>query len=463
MPNNKRIIIIIGGGPGGYVAAIRAAQLGAQVVLIEKDTLGGTCLNRGCIPTKALLQSAEVFSLAKEAETFGVLVEKASLDFSSAMKWKEATVKRLVGGVTSLMRKNKVKVIKGTGTIIEPKTVKVLESKEEIKGDSIIVATGSKPSKVPIKGIDEPGVMTSDDALVMDRLPQSVLAVGGGIVGLEFAQILGRMGAKVTVVEIMPQILPGEDAEIAQILAGALGEEGIEVCCGATITGIESTTSGGKKVLFTAADGGKEVRTVEKVLVAVGRRPNTDDLGIEKLGVTLDKGRIVVNERMETNIPGVYAIGDVIGGLMLAHVAMEEGKCAAENAMGLDSGMDYQAVPRCVYTSPELAGAGLTEAKAKEEYQDVRVGRFPFVASGRASTLNETKGMVKVVTDARYGQILGVHILGPQASELIAEAVLAIQWEATPEEIASCIHAHPTLSEAMMEAALNVDGKAIHY
>ena len=463
MPNNKHDIIIIGGGPGGYVAAIRAAQLGAQVVLIEKDTLGGTCLNRGCIPTKALLQSADVFSLAKKAETFGVFVEKVSLDFSSAMKWKEATVKRLVGGVTSLMRKNKIKVIKGTGTIVELNVVKVLESKEEIKGDSIIIATGSKPSKIPVKGIDEPGVMTSDDALVMNQLPQSALVVGGGIVGLEFAQILNGMGAKVTVVEMMPQILPGEDTEVAQMLEGILREDGIEIYCGATITGIESTTPGGKRVLFTAADDGEEVRTVEKVLVAVGRRPNTDDLGIEKLGVTLDKGRIVVNERMETNIQGVYAVGDVVGGLMLAHVAMEEGKCAVENAMGLDSRMNYQAVPRCVYPSPAVAAVGLTEAEAHKEYQDVRVGRFPFMASGRALTLNETQGVVKVITDARYGQIIGVHILGLQASELIAEAVLAMRLEVTPEEIASCIHAHPTLSEAVMEAALNVDGKAIHF
>ena len=463
MPNEKKNIIIIGGGPGGYVAAIRAAQLGAQVVLIEKDALGGTCLNRGCIPTKALLHSAEVLSLAKGAETFGVVIEKASLDFPSAMKWKEATVKRLVGGVASLMRKNKIKVIKGIGTLVDPKTVKVIDSGEEVKGDSIVIATGSKPSKVPIKGIDEPGVMTSDDALVMDKLPQSTLIIGGGIVGLEFAQILGRMGVKVTVVEIMPQVLPGEDTEITQILERALRKEGIEVFCGATISGIESTKPVGKKVLFTTADGGEEARTVDNVLVAVGRRPNTDDLEIEKLGITLDKGRVVVNERMETNIPGVYAIGDVVGGVMLAHVAMEEGKCAVENAMGLDSKVNYRVVPRCIYTSPEVAGVGLTEAEASKEYQDVQVGRFPFLASGRALTLNETEGMVKIIANAKYGEILGVHIIGPQASELIAEAVLAMQLEATPEEIASCIHAHPTLSEAMMEAALGVGGRAIHF
>jgi dihydrolipoamide dehydrogenase len=463
MPDTKKSITVIGGGSGGYVAAIRAAQLGAQVVLIEKDTLGGTCLNRGCIPTKALLQSTEVYSLAKNAENFGVRVENASLDFSSAMEWKEATVKRLVGGVVSLMRKNKIKVIKGTGTLVEPTTVKIVESKEKIKSDSIIIATGSKPAKVPIKGIDEPGVINSDDALAMNHLPRSVLVIGGGVVGLEFAQILSRMGAKVTVVEIMPQILPGEDTEIAQTLASELREQGIEIYCGATISSIKSATSGESKVLFTTTAGGEELRTVEKVLLAVGRRANIDDTGIEELGITLDKGSIVVNEHMETNIPGIYAVGDVVGGLMLAHAAMAEGKCAAENITGLDSTMDYRAVPRCIYTSPEMAGVGLTEAEANKQYQDVRIGRFPFIASGRALTLNETNGLVKIIADAKYREILGVNILGPQASELIAEAVLAIQWGATCEELASCIHAHPTLSEAVMEASLNVDKRAIHF
>ncbi len=460
MPDTKKSITIIGGGVGGYVAAIRAAQLGAQATLIEKDAMGGTCLNRGCIPTKALLQSAEVLSLAKRAEAFGVRIEKASLDFPAAMKWKDATVKRLVDGVNSLMRKNKIKVIKGTGSIIDHKTVRILESKEEIKGDSIIIATGSKPSKVPIKGVDEPGVMTSDDALAMERLPQSILIVGGGVVGLEFAQIFSRMGTKVTVVEMMSQILPAEDVEIANMLEQVLKMEGIDIFTGATVTRIASTNNE-KRVSFSKA-GIEEERMVEKVLVAVGRTPNTDDLGIERLGGKVDKGRIVVNERMETNIPGVYAIGDVVGKMMLAHVAMEEGKCAAERIMGLDSMMNYRAIPRCVYTSPEAAAVGLTEAEAKKKYTDVKIGRFPFVASGRALTLNETKGLVKFVVDAKFGEILGVHILGPQASELIAEAVLAMQMETTYKDIVSCVHAHPTLSEAMMEAALAVDGKTIN-
>jgi dihydrolipoamide dehydrogenase len=456
-------VIIIGSGVAGYVAAIRAAQLGASVTLIEKaDTLGGTCLNRGCIPTKALLKAAGVLTLAKRADTFGVHIDKVSLDFPSVMKWKDATVNRLIKGVDSLMRKNKITVVKGTASLIDPKTVIVLESKEKIRGDSILIATGSKPLKIPIKGIDEPGVMTSDDALTMERLPQSMLVIGGGVVGLEFAQIFCRMGAKVTVVEMMPQILPIEDAEVASALERALKKEGVEVVTGAKVVSI-AIKQGDKKVSFTTKEGNTEERIVASVLVAVGRGPNTEELGLEKLGVKVDKGRIAVNEKMETNIPGIYAAGDVVGKMMLAHVAMEEGKCAAENMMGLTSKVDYRAVPRCTYTSPEVASVGLSEAEAKKRYPDVKVGKFPFIASGRALTINETEGMVKFVVEAKYGEILGVHILGPEASELIAEAVLAMRMETTYQDIGSCIHAHPTLSEAVMEAALAVDGKTINF
>lgn len=457
-------ITIIGGGPGGYVAAIRAAQLGAQVTLIEKDTLGGTCLNRGCIPTKALLQSADILAEIRNAAAFGISAEKVSLDFSAVTKRKEAVVKQLVAGVTSLMRKNNINVIKGIGTLIDAKTVGILGESDKISADSIIIATGSKPSTVPIKGIDEPGVITSDEALTMEQLPKSTVVIGGGVIGLEFAQILHKMGSKVTIVEMMPQILPTEDTEIANALENILKKDGMEIFTNATVTSIRSAKPDEKVVSFTTKDGnGEQERIAEKVLLSVGRRPDTDDLGVNNLSLAVDKGRLVVNERMETNIPGVYAIGDVIGGLMLAHVAMEEGKCAVENSLGADCKMDYRATPRCVYTSPEVAGVGLTEAEAKEEYSDIKVGRFPFKASGRALILNETAGMVKIITDAHYGQILGVHILGPQATELIAEAVLGIKMEATFDDIASTIHAHPTLSEAMMEAALNAGGKTIHF
>lgn len=465
MAEIKKHIIVIGAGVGGYVAAIRAAQLGAKVTLIERaDTLGGTCLNRGCIPTKALLRSAEVLSLAKGgAEAFGIHVEKASLDFPAVMKWKSATVSRLVNGVSSLMKKNKITVVKGTGTILDPKTVTVIESKETIKGDYILIASGSKPLKVPIKGIDEPGVITSDEALSLEKLPQSILIIGGGVVGLEFAQIFCRMGAKVTIVEMMPQILPNEDTELASTLERALKKEGVEIVTGASVSSIASNKHGEKVVSFTNKESKVEERTVSSVLVAVGRGPNTDNLGAEKIGLKMEKGRIIVNERMETSVPGVYACGDVVSRMMLAHVAMEEGKCAVENMMGISARVNYNVIPRCTYTTPEVASVGLTEAEAKKKYPDVKVGRFPFVASGRAMTLNAPEGMVKYVVDAKYGEILGVHILGPEASELITEAVFAMQMENTYKDIASCIHAHPTLAEAMMEGALAVDGKTINF
>ena len=456
-------IVIIGGGPGGYVAAIRAGQLGVQVTLIEKDTLGGTCLNRGCIPTKALLESANVLAEIRDAGVFGISAEKVSIDFSAVAKRKEAVVQQLVSGVNSLMKKNKIEVIKGTGTLIDSRTVGILETGDQINADNIIIATGSKPTTVPIKGIDEPGVITSDEALAIEKFPKSIIIIGGGVIGLEFAQIMHRMGSKVTIVEMMPQVLPTEDTEIANMLMDILKKEGMEIFTDVSVTSISGSQQGREVVSFTTRDGNnKQERVAEKVLLAVGRSPNTDDLGVDKLGLNVDNGKLVVNERMETNIPGIYAIGDVIGGLMLAHVAMEEGKCAVENILGNDCQIDYQTAPRCVYTSPAVACVGLTEAKAKQDYGDIKIGRFPFRANGKALILNETAGMVKIIADAQYGQILGVHILGPQATELIAEAVLGMRMEVTFEDAASTIHAHPTLSEAMMEAFLDVSGSRIH-
>jgi len=455
-------IIVIGGGTGGYVAAIRAAQLGAQVTLFEKDKLGGTCLNRGCIPTKALLQSADMLAKIKEASVFGISAENVSLDFSVVAKRKDAIVGQLVSGVNFLMKKNKIKVINGVATIIDPKTVGVLGTNEKVKADNIIIASGSKPSRVPIKGIDEPGVITSDDALAMEQLPKSIVIIGGGVIGLEFAQIMKRMGTEVTIVEMMPQVLPAEDTELANMLGGVLEKEGIKVFTKAAVTSIVSAGQKGNLVSFTAEDGTKQEVIAEKVLVSVGRSPATDDLGVDKLGLAMEKARIVVNERMETNITGVYAAGDVIGGFMLAHVAMDEGKCAVENIMGANVKMDYLAVPRCVYTSPELAGVGLTEAEAKEQYGDIKVGKFPFQANGKAKILNETAGVVKIIADSHYKQILGMQILGPHATDLIAEGVLGIKMEATLEEITATIHAHPTLSEAVLEAALSAEGKTLH-
>ena len=456
----EKSIAIIGGGPGGYVAAIRAAQLGSKVTLIERDTLGGTCLNRGCMPTKSLLQSADLLSEIKEAQTFGISVQGTTVDFPAVSQRKNMVVSQLVRGVESLMKKNKVRVIRGAGTIIDPKKVGVAGSDETVVVDSIVIATGSVSSKVPIDGIEGQGVITSDDALKMEQLPKSVVIIGGGVIGLEFGQIFHRLGSKVTIVEMLPQLLPTEDTEIAQALEALLKKEGIDTFTSATVKKI-SDAKGGKKVSFATKEGEME-RVAEKVLVAVGRKPDFGGLDLKKLGISIDKGAIVVNKRMETNIPGIYAIGDVVGGIMLAHVAMDEGKCAVQNALGSESKIDYEAVPRCIYTSPEVAGVGLTESQAKERYDNLQVGRFPFVGNGRALTLNQTAGMVKVITDAKYGQILGVHILGPNATELIAEAVLAMRMEATSSDLGRTTHAHPTLSEAVMEAALGVEGCAIH-
>lgn len=453
-------VLVIGGGPGGYPAAIRAAQLGAQVTVIEKSELGGTCLNRGCIPTKALLHAAKTYENVKEAKNFGINCQGVTLEFAKVMERKDKVVKQLVGGLGGIMKSHAIKVVKGTGSMTGPKTVKVLETGEEIKGDKVIIATGSVPMRIPIEGIGLQGVITSDEALFLDKLPKSILIIGGGVIGLEFAQLLHKMDVKVTVVEMLPQILPLEDTEIALGLDVLLKKEGIEIFTDSTVQKI--TAKGNEKVVSFATKQGAQERTVEMVLVAVGRAPATKDLNAEKIGIKMEKGRILVNEKMETNVPDVYAIGDVIGGYMLAHVATAEGECAAQNAVGKTAKINYRSVPRCVYTSPEVASVGLSEKEAKEKYGEIKIGRFPFVGCGKALVINETAGMVKIVADKKFGEVLGVMILGPHATDLIAELGLAIQMEATYEEIAHTIHAHPTISESVMEAALDVDGLAIH-
>lgn len=454
-------ITVIGAGPGGYVAAIRGAQLKNEVTLIEKDELGGTCLNRGCIPTKSLIQSANVYWEAKSSSIFGVNTTGVTLNFSVVTKRKEKVVKQLVNGVQFLMKKNKIRVVKGVGTIIDPKTVKIIGSNEEIKSDSIIIATGSVPSSISVDGIDGNGVITSNEVLQIEELPASMAIIGGGVIGIEFAQIMQRMDVNVSVIEMMPHILPTEDADMALMFEGILRKDGIEIFTGATVKKIE-TANKSKKILFTTKEGTNQ-KVVEKVLVAVGRSPETNDLGLEKLGINMVEKFIAVNEKMQTNIPGIYAIGDVVGGIMLAHLASHEGRCAAENASGIVTNINYGAVPRCIYTSPEIGCVGLTEAQARKKYgSDVVIGRFPLVGNGKAIILEEIGGLVKVIAEKKYGEVLGVEILGPHATELIAEAVLGIHMEAAVEDFADVIHAHPTVSEAIMEAALNAKGQAIH-
>ncbi|MFC1919550.1 dihydrolipoyl dehydrogenase, partial [Chloroflexota bacterium] len=453
-------IAVIGGGPAGYTAAIQAAQLGGQVTLIEKDALGGTCLNRGCIPTKALLHSANVFWKTKHSTELGLNVDNVSMDYPKALKRTQEVVKRLVGGLGSLMVKNKITVIEGSAYFKGSSNVYLEETDSPVEADSIVIAAGSKVKTVPIEGIDGSRVIGSNEALVLPELPKSAVVIGGGAIGLEFAQMWNRMGASVAVVEVMPQLIPGEDVEIAEILKARLIEEGVRVYTGAKVNSIMEEKD--KALVSFVYESGDGQEFGEYVLLAVGREPATDGLGLNEAGINVQNGAIVVGNNMQTNIDNVYAAGDVTGGVMLAHVAMAEAKCAVHNAFGEAVTPGRSAVPRCVYSIPEVASVGLTQEQASAKHDRVKIGKFPFLANGRSLVLGETIGMAKVVADAKHGEILGVHIIGPGASELIAEAVLAIQLEATVEDLASTIHAHPTLSEVTMEAALGVGGRSIH-
>jgi len=451
-------ILVIGGGPGGYSAAIRAAQLGAQVTLIEKSELGGTCLNRGCIPTKTLLQSATMLYQLKMYPQYGIEVDKVRLDFSNVVKRKDDVIKNLLNGLNGIIKSNGIKLIKGTAYFIDHRTVCVAETKELIRADRIIIATGSIPMKISIHGSNLPGVITSDEILLLDHLPKSMMIIGGGVVGLEFAQIFSRMGTKVAVIEILSQILPNEDTEMANLLESFLKKEGIKIYTNTEVKSIEERGTN-KAVIFD-----KNEELVEVVLMAVGRRPYTEGLGIDKIGIKEGKGGVLlVDDYLETNVSGIFAVGDVIGNFMLAHVAMIEGERAAENAMGGRIKMSYKAVPRALYTSPELASVGLTEKQAEEKYGgEIKIGKFPFYANSKALIMGESNGMVKIIGDNKYDQVLGVHIVGPHATELIGEATLGIELESTFDEFANSMHAHPSLSECIKECALEANKRAIH-
>ena len=451
-------IIILGGGPAGYVAAIRAAQLGGEVTVVEKESLGGTCLNRGCIPTKALLASVEVLSSCRDGEKFGLKTGNVSPDFPAMLSRKDKIVEQLVKGIEFLFKNRKIKLLKGEGKFLEPKVIEVTgedSPKERLEGDKVIIATGSEPAKPSLFSFDGEKIITSTEALLLERIPERLLIVGAGAIGVEFASIFSELGTKVTVVEMLPQLLPLEDEEIGQVLEKEFRKKGIKVHTGTKIEKVESSGPAVKSSLSS----GESIET-EKVLVAVGRKLNSE--GLEKIGLKIEKGRVLVNERMETNIPQLYAAGDVAGGVLLAHKASAEGIVAAENALGEDSAMDYKAIPSCIYSHPEVASVGLDEKEARAKSGEIKVGKFPFRALGKALALGRSEGLVKIVADASGDEILGVHIIGPQATDLIAEAALAMKMEATVEDLARTIHAHPTLSEAMMEAAHALQGRAIH-
>jgi dihydrolipoamide dehydrogenase len=450
-------VVVIGGGPGGYVAALRAAQLGASTAIVEKDRMGGTCLVRGCIPTKALLQSTELYSLAKGGKPFGLVTDNVGFDWPTAQKRKTQVVDQLVKGVEGLLKAGGVTSLRGAGRLGGKGQVAI--GRETVTAKDIVIATGSAISRIKLKGAEL--TIDSDSILELTEVPARLAVIGGGVVGMEFAAMFAALGTKVTVLEMLPQVLPMVDADLVIAYTKHLTGLGGVIQTNAEVTEV-ARAKGGLQVQFSAGGEGEAV-DADQVLLAVGRSPYTEGLGAEEAGVKLERGRVVVDPHLRTTADHVWAIGDVIGGIMLAHVASYEGVCAVENIAGhSDRVPDYHAAPNCVYTDPEIAHVGLGEKESKEKGLEVRIGRFPFVASGRALTLGQSEGFVKVIADAGSGRLLGAHIIGPRATDLIAEAALAIQNGLTMEQLDLTIHAHPTLPESLMEAALAAQGRAIH-
>ncbi len=456
---DERDIVIIGGGPAGYVAAIHAAHLGAKVALVEKDRLGGTCLNRGCIPTKALARSAEVLLEARKAKHFGVEADNVRINFPGIMAHKSKSVSELVSGVEQLMKSNKIRVCQGEGQILSPHLVKV--NKEEITTRNVIIATGSESTPLAVPGAELPGVLTTDDILELTELPQSLVVIGGSHVGVEFASIFNTLGTKVTIVKRRPLQLEPVDEEIGRRFAQSLPRQGIEVKIGAAVKAIEKKGAV-LRVVWDTPDGGEGVDG-QMVLMATGRAPYTDGLNLSELGIQMDGRAIRVNKYLETNIKDVFAVGDVLGKDMLAHVASYEGEVAVENALGRSRQADYHAVPNCIFCHPEIAGVGVTEKEASDDGIPYEVSKFPFAACGRAVAMGQTAGMVKMICRPGDGVLLGMHIMGPHASDLIAEGTLAIRLGLTAEDIVHTIHAHPTLPEAVRETAMGQLDGAIHF
>lgn len=457
-------IAIIGGGPGGYVAAIRASQLGFKTALIEKDRVGGICLNWGCIPTKALLKSAELFNLVKRASEFGLKVENLGFDFKKIIQRSRQVAERLTKGVEFLLRKNNVTKISGHGFVLKPGLVGVKNEKDEIEiqASNIIIATGARPRELHGINIDGKVIITSKEAMLLEKPPRSMIIIGAGAIGVEFAYFYNSFGTKITLLEMMSSILPNEDREITDILAKSFQKSGIDILTGTKV--VEAKAVDGQAQVKIQNENGEKTLKADLALVAIGVRGNSDDLGLENIGVEVENSFIKVDKKTyKTNVDGIYAIGDVIGPPLLAHVASAEGIRCVENIAGVETlPIDYYGIPNCTYCIPQVASIGLTEEKAIELGYEIKVGRFPFRANGKALALGETEGMVKVIFDAKYGELLGAHIVGPEATELIAEFGVAKTLESTAFEIAKTIHAHPTLSETLMEASADSLKEAIH-
>ena len=454
-------VVVTGAGPGGYVAAIRAAQLGLKTAIVEREALGGVCLNWGCIPSKALLKNAEILSYIHRAEEFGLHFDNFRADYSVAMDRSRKVVDRNTRGVAYLLRKNKVDHIEGTGKLKGGGVVEIAPEAKQTTAKNIIIATGSRPRTIPPLPIDGERVLSSRESIVLSELPSSMVIVGGGAIGVEFAYLYKTYGVDITIVELLPRLVPTEDEEISQVLERAFSRQGINVIAGATVTGLDTRPDG--VAVSVDKDSVAQTITCEKVLVAIGVQPNTEGLGLEELGISTQDGGIQIDDNMATNVPGVYAIGDVTGKLALAHVASAQGVTAVEHIAGLDTQpLDYVSMPRATYCQPQIASFGLTEAQAREQGHEVKVGRFNVQANGKALSMGETEGIVKLVVDAQYGELLGGHMIGPEVTELLGELSMARLLEGTTLELGWMVHAHPTLSEMLKEAALDAQGRTIH-
>ena len=454
-------LVVMGSGPGGYVAAIRAAQLGMNTAIVERSEIGGVCLNWGCIPSKALIRNAEVVGLFKHAEDFGITAENVQFDFSKAVSRSRDVVKKLTSGVSFLLNKNGVEVVNGNGVLLDPGTVEVQGTDRKLTADKIIVATGARPRAIPSLPVDGEVVIGSREALETDEVPPRAVIVGAGATGAEFAYVWRSYGSEVTLVELMPRLVPTEDEEISQHLDRSFRRQGINSITGASVESIE-VSDGVARVTVKGESETTEIEC-EKVLVAVGTQGNIDGIGLESAGVDIDRGFITVDDHMETNVPGIYAIGDVTGRLLLAHVASAQGVTAVEHIAGLEPPeLDYELMPRATYCRPQIGSFGLTEAQAREKGHDVKVGKFQISANGKALGLGEPEGMIKLVLDAEIGDILGAHMIGAEVTELLGELSMARLLESTNKELGWMVHPHPTISETIKEAALDADGEAIH-
>ena len=457
-------VAVIGGGPGGYVAGIRAGQLGMRACVIEREALGGVCLNWGCIPSKALLKNAEILSYIHRADQFGLRFDNFEADYAVAVARSRQVVNRMTRGIGYLLRKNNVAHIAGTARILAPGAVAVTGAdgqSSRVRARNIIIATGARPRSIPPLPVDGERIVTSREAIVDDAVPGAVAIVGGGAIGVEFAYIYRMYGAEVTIIELLPHIVPNEDAEISQQLERAFGRDGITLRTGAGVTGAQADAGG--VTLTISKDGAAETARFDKVLVAIGVQPNTENLGLESAGVATERGYIVIDDRMATNVAGIYAVGDVTGKLALAHVASAQGIAAVEAIAGEEPPpLDYTLMPRATYCHPQVASFGLTEAQAREQGYEVKIGRFNVQASGKAVAMGETDGLVKLVVDANYGELLGGHLCGPEVTELLGELAMTKLLEGTTLELGWAVHAHPTIAEMVHEAALDAEGRALH-